>query len=702
VRNDFSLVKGISMPNIIGQTIDRYQILEQLGQGGMATVYLAYDLRLDRKVAVKVIRRDVFPPVVLEKVLKRFEREAKALAKLNHPNIVAIIDYGSYNGSPYLVMPFIPSGTLKDKLGKPISFREAARTLAPLARALAYAHDQEIIHRDVKPSNILITQSGDPVLTDFGVAKLLEEVDGNTLTGTGLGLGTPEYMAPEQWQGKANARSDQYALGVMFYEMVTGQKPFTADTPIAIMLKQLNEPLPNLRQFSADLPEEVEISVLKMMAKDPKNRYPNMNAVANMLEKVATQQLPIREETRYFEDVSDQEDEQTRDDQSLRPESGSETSPEKVPVDLKTDVYPDETIDQVESPTHKPIPERMEKGFPEDQQSSAPGRIYNWNSVVKKWGGIGVGLITLTIVVVTIILSSQSKNFSPVPTDTNMGSVLEESSSSATPEPINSPTNTLIPTLSFTPSPTLGIGSIRISEIDGMEMVYVPKGNFMMGSDHPDARTDEQPIHEVFLDSFWIDKYEVTNAQYRECVNSGQCEPPTKHTYFLDEQFYDHPVVEVNWFNAQSYCDWVKRELPTEAQWEKAARGTDGRIYPWGDITPNSTILNHSNANGTTVVGSYESGVSPYGAYDMGGNVWEWVSDWYEENYYEFSPVTNPQGPEIGTQKVLRGGSWFSLGKIVYSSYRYKLDPNRSFVIYAVGMLDQRLSEYGFRCVLNE
>ena len=267
----------------------------------MATVYLAFDLRLDRKVAVKVIRRDVFPPVVLDRVLKRFEREAKALAKLNHLNIVSIIDFGTYDGSPYLVMPYIPSGTLKDKLGKPIHYNQAAQILAPIARALAYAHEEEIIHRDVKPSNVLITRSGDPVLTDFGVAKLLEEVDGNTLTGTGMGLGTPEYMAPEQWQGKADARSDQYALGVIFYEMVTGQKPYTADTPIAIMLKQLNEPLPKLRQFTVDLPKEVEFSVLKMMAKDPENRYSDMNAVATMLEKVAIQQFSIRDQTGYFD-----------------------------------------------------------------------------------------------------------------------------------------------------------------------------------------------------------------------------------------------------------------------------------------------------------------------------------------------------------------------------------------------------------------
>jgi len=188
--------------DLIGQSIDRYQILDQLGQGGMATVYLAYDQRLERKVAIKVIRRDTFPPAMLDKILKRFDREAKALARLNHPNIVGIIDYGSHHGSPYLVMPYIPSGTLKEKLGKPIPYADAAQILAPIARALAYAHAEDIIHRDVKPSNILITRSGEPVLTDFGIAKILEEVDGNTLTSTGMGLGTPNIWHPNNGLGR--------------------------------------------------------------------------------------------------------------------------------------------------------------------------------------------------------------------------------------------------------------------------------------------------------------------------------------------------------------------------------------------------------------------------------------------------------------------------------------------------------------------
>ncbi|MGB9724679.1 MAG: serine/threonine-protein kinase, partial [Chloroflexia bacterium] len=243
----------------IGQSVGRYHIVEQLGEGGMATVYKAYDTRLEREVALKVIRRGAFPPEQLERILRRFEREAKALARLTHPNIVGLIDYGEYEGSPYLVMEYLPGGTLKKLLearaGRPLPWEEAVRLLLPIARALHFAHRQGFIHRDVKPSNILITESGEPMLSDFGIAKLLETEE-TTLTGTGVGVGTPEYMAPEQGLGrKVDARADVYALGVVLYELVTGRKPYTADTPMAVVFKHLSDPLPRPRAYVPELPE---------------------------------------------------------------------------------------------------------------------------------------------------------------------------------------------------------------------------------------------------------------------------------------------------------------------------------------------------------------------------------------------------------------------------------------------------------------
>jgi serine/threonine protein kinase len=272
------------MSNLIGQSLGRYHILEQLGEGGMATVYKAFDTRLERPVALKVI---LPTREHTEKFLKRFEREAKGLARLSHPNIVKVLDYGEHEGLPYLVMEYQPGGTLKDKLGKAMGYREAAKLLAPVARALGYAHAQKVVHRDVKPSNILLTGSGEPMLSDFGVAKMLVEDKPVDLTGTGVGIGTPEYMAPEQGMGKeVDGRTDIYSLGIVFYELVTGRKPYRADTPMAVLYKQMTEALPHPQQYVGELPEGVVGVMLKALAKDPKDRYQDGESFAEALEKL--------------------------------------------------------------------------------------------------------------------------------------------------------------------------------------------------------------------------------------------------------------------------------------------------------------------------------------------------------------------------------------------------------------------------------
>src|SRR5512143_2709172 len=212
------------MPSLIGQSIGRYEILEQLGEGGMAMVYKARDTRLERFVAIKVIRIDQFAPNLLDEILKRFEREAKALAMLSHPYIVPVHDYGELEGTPFLVMEYLPCGTLKDRPAGAMPWQQAVHTMLPIAQALAYAHEHNVIHRDIKPGNILLTEKGQPMLSDFGIAKILGNSGTATLTGAGMTIGTPEYMAPEQWNGQTDARSDIYSLGVVLYELVTGHK----------------------------------------------------------------------------------------------------------------------------------------------------------------------------------------------------------------------------------------------------------------------------------------------------------------------------------------------------------------------------------------------------------------------------------------------------------------------------------------------
>ncbi len=191
-----------------------------------------------------------------------------------------------------------------------------------------------------------------------------------------------------------------------------------------------------------------------------------------------------------------------------------------------------------------------------------------------------------------------------------------------------------------------------------MNFVYVPAGQFIMGSADGEGDGDEHPQHVVYLDAYWIGQTEVTNAQYQQCVAGGACDPAgCMNDDDLDKP--DQPVVCVSWVDAKAFCEWAGLQLPTEAQWEKAARGTDGRIYPWGNEEPNCTKAQYWGCDGKTItVGSKPAGASPYGALDMAGNVWEWVADWYSEDYYANSPDRNPAGPESGDWRVLRGGSW--------------------------------------------
>jgi len=258
-------------------------------------------------------------------------------------------------------------------------------------------------------------------------------------------------------------------------------------------------------------------------------------------------------------------------------------------------------------------------------------------------------------------------------------------------------------------------GSMLVSPTDGMSMIFVPRGEFKMGSET--GLSDEQPVHTVFLDAFWLDKTEVTNAIYSKCVQAGKCQEPNSvgtwrdqdisSSYYKDQEYENHPVVFVSWNDAQNYCTWAGRRLPTEAEWEKAAiwdpRVNEQRVYPWGDefacskgnyddeIELDASLMPETNPGcdefvRSSPVGSFPQGASPYGALDMGGNVWEWVNDAFIEtdpftnsqNYYAISPASNPPGvdPAISEYRVVRGGSWnltFGFGRATYRLW-YGLD----------------------------
>lgn len=220
-----------------------------------------------------------------------------------------------------------------------------------------------------------------------------------------------------------------------------------------------------------------------------------------------------------------------------------------------------------------------------------------------------------------------------------------------------------------------------VSAVDGATLVYIPAGEFLMGSDDSDlqADSDEKPQHTVYLDAFWIDRTEVTNDRYGQCVQAGQCTEPAHSPRYHAIEYGNHPVLGISWDQAVEYCTWAGRRLPTEAEWEKAARGMDGRLYPWGTDAPDSNRLNFNHlVDDTSEVGKYPGGASPYGVLDMAGNVWEWVADGYEEGYYAKSPDRNPQGGEAVNRRVLRGGSWSTEAHNVRTTNRFWAFPGRN------------------------
>ncbi|MFH2101955.1 MAG: protein kinase [Chloroflexota bacterium] len=273
---------------MIPEKIGRYEIKAELGRGGMATVYQAYDPRFEREVAVKVLPREMLHDPQFR---TRFEREAKTIALLEHPAIVPVYDYGEDDGQPYFVMRYMTGGSLSDRLkAGTLSLQEAARIFQRLASPLDQAHSKGVVHRDLKPGNILFDQYNEPYISDFGIAKLAQ-ASGN-VTGSAV-IGTPAYISPEQAQGeKIDGRADIYAMGVILYELLTGAKPYEGDTPMSVVVKHITDPVPHILDVKPDLPSALEIVIEKAMAKKRDERFNSVHEFATVLAAVARGETP--------------------------------------------------------------------------------------------------------------------------------------------------------------------------------------------------------------------------------------------------------------------------------------------------------------------------------------------------------------------------------------------------------------------------
>ena len=654
----------MSSERLVGQQIDQYRIERHIARGGMADVYLAQDVDLERYVAFKVM----LDTLALEtQFVQRFRREAQIVAKLDHPNIVQIFGTGLTSlGQPYIAMQYIDGGSLRDKLkqlaerGKLLTTEQALNITRQVALALALAHEANVVHRDLKPGNVLIRPDGTPVLVDLGIAMV---AGGPKLTQTGGIVGTPSYMSAEQVRGlPLDGRSDLYSLGIILYEMLSGGRPFEAEESIAVLHKQVyEEPVP-LDEVRPDLSIRTCQIVERCLKKEPAQRYQNAQALVaaiDMALQAEGSHGPNPQATQVLTHLEDSDLISRR--QVVQAVSAEVAAPErKVPIwaVVALLVLVAAVVLAVLSP-------------------SLGGNLPLATATV----GVNLPTRIPTEAVAEIIEGTQAVTTSTVaPTATPIPA--------ATSTPL--PTNTHTPAPSDTPMPSPTSDTLPESFIgqDGMEMRLVRAGTFIMGSTsdqvdqavaacrvNPDGDscthsefTSEMPQRSVFVSAFYMDVTEVTNAQYQVCVGDGRCSLPasgsgrySRSNYYEAPQFANYPVVWVSWFDARDYCTWAGKRLPTEAEWEKAARGEDGRVYPWGDTFSTSRANTQDNGNEViTVAGQYSSGASPYGILDMGGNIWEYVADWFDPNYYAIAPDSDPQGPSSSPtgQRVLRSGSY--------------------------------------------
>jgi serine/threonine-protein kinase len=272
-----------SRGELTGKTLGQYEIRGQIGQGGMATVYLGYQPAIERTVAIKVMPKYFMHD---PNFLQRFQREVKLIARLQHPRIVPVYDYGQVEGQPYIVMAYMPSGTLADRMAQgALPLDETVRLIEQIAEGLDHAHREGVIHRDFKPSNVLLDKAGNVHLADFGIAKISESTA--ALTGSGM-VGTPSYMAPESASGgSVSSAVDIYALGVTS-EMLAGRRPYEGDTAIRVMMSHMNDPIPDIRAARPDLPPGIDIVIQRAMAKDPAQRYSSAGEMVRALRAAAS------------------------------------------------------------------------------------------------------------------------------------------------------------------------------------------------------------------------------------------------------------------------------------------------------------------------------------------------------------------------------------------------------------------------------
>jgi serine/threonine-protein kinase len=557
----------------------------------MSAVYKATDPNLRRAVAVKLIHPHLSSD---PEFVRRFEQEAAAVAQLRHPNIIQVFDFNHDNDVYYMVLEFVPGQTLQSRLaglgasGQQFSLNETISIMATVCDAVGYAHQQGMIHRDLKPANVMLTPKSQPILMDFGVAKMLS---GTSHTATGAIIGTAKYMSPEQARGeRPDARTDIYSLGVMLYEMVGGQPPFDADTTVAVLMKHVTQPVPDIRQLRSDIPDALVAVIEKSLEKRPVNRF---QTTADMAAALRAVHAP-----------------------SFQPVAAGTSAVEGTRLDA-TNLHTGSRSAVLSSPSAvRPAPPTAQ---------AAPSRA---NS------GLLLAIGGLALLVVLLLGAGGAFVFSR----------LGQSNA--------------------TPPATVDTVSNLVTLPSAVGMVKIPTNTYTLGVDQPDQ--EHAARQQVNLPDFWLDRFEATNARFAEYL--AQTGVPAPTSWFEGEvpaDLANNPVQGLTWDQADAFCLWAGKRLPTEAEWEAAARGLDSRLYPWGNDAGAVSLPR----SGTYKVGSKATNQTPSGLFDMAGNVWEWVG--------------SPYAAVPASQQVLRGGA---NGFVKDMAFRLHGDPTVPTMIAAAGV----------------
>jgi serine/threonine-protein kinase len=627
----------------------------------MGMVYKAHHVLMDRAVAIKFLLAD---KNVDQTTLDRFRREAMASAKINHPNACAVTDFGiSADNTFYLVMEFLSGRSLRDKLKaeKRLSLSETAKILLQMCAAVEAAHKRNIVHRDLKPDNVFLQkEDGKEIVKviDFGIAKMTntgtKTVDG--LTEAGMIVGTPYYMSPEQCQSdNLGPGADLYSIGVMLFEMITGQLPFTGESPLSIALKHLSEPAPSPKKYLPDLPDEVEAVVMRSLSKRREDRQDSVSQLAREFAHAVGSSTGM-----LSGDYSALFDDDGIESASTMGGGGRETTQMDV---SDTGGNPNAATTAMNSAGRK----TTEMGGGKTKTSASNAKSQK-GQTPHQGGTLAMGRESTsggTLAMGSAKGQGETGEITSTPSKTPMfiGAaviILAVVGIAVWQFAGNSTTTT-------TPTPT-PISSPATPKIDKPgTMIEIAGGTFRMGRDEGkdqfgnEIEAQETPAHQVTVKPFVIGKYEVTNREYAEFLQASGYKPPPDWNP-ANEGAADQPVTNVDWTDADAYCKWLAKKenkpfrLPTEEEWEFAARGEKNLLYAWGSLwepgIANTKDLTGGSGTLLPVISqALTKDISPFGLIAMSGNVSEWTSS--DATLYP----GNPNAIEKGL-KIARGGNY--------------------------------------------